>query len=435
MRETIKQFVKNCDTCQGSKAVRHAPYGLLQPNEVPDQPWRSIAMDFITDLPVSDEYDTILVVIDGLTKMSHFISCKKDLDARQFTILFMQHIVRLHGIPRDIITDRGSLFTSRLWKQVTEKLGIERRLSTAFHPQTGGQTKRTNAILEQYLRAYVFYQQDNWNELLALVEFASNNGYQETIRTTPLYANYGRIPEHQLMNHLIPEQETSAEDMENLHRIIREEMTTAQLRQKENYDKHRKPDPNLKSGDMVWFLPRNVRTTRLSKKSDYKKIGLFNIFKKVETNSYKLDLLASMTIHNTFHISLLEPYEDNNFPSQIQTPPPPIEIDGEPEYELEEIIDSRFHRDKLQFRAKWTGYSPEHDKTWYPAENFEIASIVIEQFHSRYPRKPGLGTRDHHQVNLRTSPRQRGENANTAASYRPKRMERRQVPTSERYPH
>ena len=124
MRETIKRYVKNCDTCQRSKAVRHAPYGLLQPNEVPDQPWRSITMDFITDLPESDGYDTILVVIDRLTKMSHFISCKKGLDTRQFTTLFMQNIVRLHGIPRDIITDRGSLFTSGLWKQSTEKLGI-----------------------------------------------------------------------------------------------------------------------------------------------------------------------------------------------------------------------------------------------------------------------------------------------------------------------
>ena len=124
MRETIKRYVKNSETCQQSKAVWHALYGLLQPNEVPDQPWRSIAIDFITDLPESDGYDTILVVIDRLTKMSHFISCKKDLDARQFTTLFMQHIARLHAISRDIITNRGSLFTVGLWKQITEKLGI-----------------------------------------------------------------------------------------------------------------------------------------------------------------------------------------------------------------------------------------------------------------------------------------------------------------------
>ena len=183
--------------CQQSKAVRHAPYGLLQLNEVPDQPWRSIAMDFITDLAESDEYDMMLIVIDRLTKMSHFISCQKDLDARQFTTFFMQDILRLHGIPRELITDRGSLFTLGLWKQITEKLGNERRLSTVFHPQTDGKTERTNAILEQYLLAYVNYRQDNWNELLPLAEFAYNNGYQESMKTTPFYAHYGRNPEHQ----------------------------------------------------------------------------------------------------------------------------------------------------------------------------------------------------------------------------------------------
>ena len=144
------------------------------------------------------------------------------------------------------MTDSGSLFNSGLWKQITERLGIERRLSTAFHQQTDGQTERTNAILEQYLRAYVSYQQDNWNELLPLVEFAYNNGYQETIKTTPFYANYRRNPEHQLMNHLITKKETSVKDIENLHQTLQEEMTTAELRQKENYDKHRKPDPNPK---------------------------------------------------------------------------------------------------------------------------------------------------------------------------------------------
>ena len=147
----IKRYVKNCDTCQRSKVVQHVPYGMLQPNDISDHPWKSIAMDFITDLPISDGYDTVLVVIDRLTKMSHFIPCNKKLDARQFATLFLKEIIRLHGIPRDIITDRGSLFTSDLWKETTEKLGIERRLSTAFHLQMDGQTERTNGILEQYL--------------------------------------------------------------------------------------------------------------------------------------------------------------------------------------------------------------------------------------------------------------------------------------------
>ena len=228
---------------------------------------------------------------------------------------------------------------------------------------------------------------------------------------------------------------TTAENMENVHQTLREEMKTAQLRKKENYDQHRKPDPNLESGDMVWFIPRNVKTMRPSKKLDYKKMGPFKIIKKVGTSSYKLGLPASMRIHNTFHISLLEPYKDHKFPSQIQNHPPPIEIEGEPEYVLEEIIDSRLYRNKLQYRAKWTGYSPEHDKTWYPAENFHNTSLATEQFHSRYPRKPRLGTCDHQQVSVRTSPRQGRENPNPPTSHRPRRMERQQVPSAQCHPH
>jgi len=242
--------------------VRHALYGLLQPNEAPDRPWKSIAMDFITDLPKSDGYDTILVVIDRLTKMSHFSPCSKDLDVRQFAKLFMKGIVRLHGLPHDIITDRGTLFTSDLWKETTGKLGIERGLSTAFHPQTDGQTERINGILEQYLRADINYQQADWCGYLPLAEFAYNNGYQETIKNTPCFANYGIHPEYGMIGHLIRGKQTKPEEMTQLHESLRNEMVAAQLRQREYYDLHRKPDPNLQSGDMVWLLPRNIKTTR-----------------------------------------------------------------------------------------------------------------------------------------------------------------------------
>jgi len=117
-------------------------------------------------------------------------------------------------------------------------------------------------------------------------------------------------------------------------------MVAAKLRQKEYYHLHRKPDPNLQSGDMVWLLPRNIKTTRPSKKLDDKKIGPFKYLAKIATSAYKLAVPPAMAIHNTFHISLLEPYQDNRFPSKIKEPPPPILIEGEDEYELNEIIDS-----------------------------------------------------------------------------------------------
>jgi len=195
MRDTINQYVKNCDICQRTKVVRHAPYGLMKPDEAPDRPWKSISMDLITDLPKSGGNDAIFIVIDRLTKMAHFLPSNKEMNARQFSELFMREIFSLHGLLVNIITDRGSIFTSDLWKETTKQLGIERRMSTAFHPPMDGQTEQTNSTLEQYLRAYVNYQQDNWKELLPIAEFAYNNGYQARIKHTHCFANYGVNPE------------------------------------------------------------------------------------------------------------------------------------------------------------------------------------------------------------------------------------------------
>ena len=155
------------------------------------------------------------------------------MNARQFTKCFIKEIFRLHRLPKDIITDRETLFTSDLWKETTKLLGIERRLSTAFHPQTDGQTELTNATLEQYLRAYSNYQQDNWCELLPTAEFAYNNGYQETIKHTPFFANYGINPECEAIGHLMQGNITPLEEMSQLHDVLRAEMTEAQIRQKE----------------------------------------------------------------------------------------------------------------------------------------------------------------------------------------------------------
>jgi len=208
-----------------------------------------------------------------------------------------------------------------------------------------------------------------------------------------------------MIAHLIHGNQTKPQEMTQLHELLRNKMVAAQLRQKEYYDLHRNPNPNLKSGDMLWLLPRNIQTTRLLKKVDYKKSGPFKILAKIGTSPYKLPLPPSMAIHNTFYISLLEPYQDNRFPSQIKEPSPPIQIEGEDQYELDEIIDSRFHYNKLQSRAKWEGYSPEHDRVWYPAENFNHAEHTVQRFHRRYPGKPRVDIRYDQQIVLRTSPR------------------------------
>jgi len=223
-----------------------------------------------------------------------------------------------------------------------------------------------------------------------MAEFAYNNGYQESIKDTTFFANCGVNPEYQTIGHLMQGKIRPPEDMSQLNDILQAEITEAQLRHKEYYDAGRKPDLNLQSGDMVWLLPTNIRTTRPCKKLDYKKIGRFKILARLGESAYKLDLPPSMRIHNTFHISLLELYRENKFSSQRTQPPPPIIVEGEPEYELEQIIDSRLHYGKLQYRAKWTGYPPEHDKVWYRYADFENVGIAKQQFHQKYPRKPSL---------------------------------------------
>jgi len=205
----------------------------------------------------------------------------------------------------------------------------------------------------------------------------------------PSLQNTESTREYQTIGHLMQGKTTRPEDMSQLHETLQAEMTEVQLRYKEYYDAGRKPDPNLQSGDMVWLLPRNI-PTRACKKQDNKKIGPFKILAKIGESAYKLDLLPSMRIHNTCHISLLELYHDNRFSSQRAPPPHQIIIEGEPEYKREQMIDSRLHYGKLPYQAKWTGYPPEQDKVWYPYEDFENAGIAKQHFHREYPRKPSL---------------------------------------------
>ena len=204
---------------------------------------------------------------------------------------------------------------------------------------------------------------------------------------------------------MIPEKSIQPKGMSQLHEVLKAEITEAQMSYKEYADRHRKPDPNWKQGDKVWLIPRNIRTTRPAKKLDYKKLGPFRILAKIGTKAYKLDLPDSMKIHPTFHVSLLETYQDNPLPSQVKPPAPPIEIDGNEEYELEEILDSRHRYKKLQYRAKWKGYTAEHDQEWYPAHNFNNAELAVQQFHERYPQKPGPQGQATQGRNGRTRPR------------------------------
>jgi len=194
IRKDVDRYVANCHPCQRSRTGRHAPFGTLRPLPIPVRPWEDISMDFITGLPWSDGFNAVWVVVDRLSKMRHFIPCRDTCTAVELADLFVNHVFRLHGIPKTAISDRGPQFVAAFWTALCKRLKIDKRLSTAYHPETDGQTERLNAVLEQYLRCYVEYLQDDWNSFLSLAEFATNNHASETTGLSPFFANYGMDP-------------------------------------------------------------------------------------------------------------------------------------------------------------------------------------------------------------------------------------------------
>lgn len=198
MRHAVEEYVRKCTICRRNKHDRHAPYGLLQPLQVPTRPWQSVAMDFIVKLtadPVTKEsYDGIMVVTDRFSKYGRLIPYRETWTATDLAHVFIKNVVANHRLPEQLISDRDKLFTSTFWTALMQHLGVKHKMSTVYHPQTDGQTERLNQTLEQYLRLYVNARQDNWVQLLPLAQIAYNHSPTTTTDTSPFYASFGFEP-------------------------------------------------------------------------------------------------------------------------------------------------------------------------------------------------------------------------------------------------
>jgi hypothetical protein len=388
MRNWITNYVKSCD-CARFKSSRHKPFGLLQPLPIPKRPWSSISTDFIVELPPSKGYTAIAVWVCRLTKMAHFVPCSTSVTAEHTARIFIQQIYRLHGLPEDIVSDRGTQFVSRFWTKTCDSLNIKRNLSTLFHPQSDGQTERVNQVLEQYLRCYASWHQDNWSDLLPLAEFAYNNSVHRSTGVSPFFATYGFHP--RLDDFSTASNFASMDSWTQLlaegHNTIQDQLKKAQDAYKHFADQHRS-EHAFKIGNMVWLSTSNIRTKRPSRKLDFRRLGPFKILDQVGYVSFRLGLPPSMKIHNVFHASLLEPVVPNPFPDRVAPPPPVIKIDGQEEYEVEEILDSRLFRRHGQYLVKWKGY-PLSEATWEPYENVANAQDLVDIFHASNPQKAG----------------------------------------------
>ncbi|KAL0555972.1 hypothetical protein IC582_004475 [Cucumis melo] len=332
MKREVAEFVSRCLVCQQVKAPRQKPAGLLQPLSIPEWKWENVSMDFITGLPRTLRGFTVIwVVVDRLTKSAHFVPGKSTYTASKWAQLYMSEIVRLHGVPVSIVSDRDARFTSKFWKGLQTAMGTRLDFSTAFHPQTDGQTERLNQVLEDMLRACALEFPGSWDSHLHLMEFAYNNSYQATIGMAPFEALYGRccrspvcwgeVGEQRLMG---PELVQSTNEA---IQKIRSRMHTAQSRQKSYADVRRK-DLEFEIGDKVFLkvapMKGVLRFERRGKLSP-RFVGPFEILERIGPVAYRLALPPSLsTVHDVFHVSMLRKYVPD--PSHV-VDYEPLEID------------------------------------------------------------------------------------------------------------
>jgi hypothetical protein len=313
MKKEIAQYVARCDTCQRTKAEHQKPAGLLQPLPVPKWKWEEIDMDFIIGLPRTQKgNDSILVIIDRLTKVAHFIPVKTTFRGATLAQIYLKEIVKLHGIPQRIVSDMGTQFTSKFWMSLQQAMGTKLDLSTAYHPQSDGQIERVNKVLEDLLRACVLTFDRNWESSLPFAKFSYNNSYQASIKMSPFEALYGRRCQNLLMWSNVRENNLEGpafiKEAEEKVALICKRLLEAQSRQK-SYADNRRRELSFEEGDFVYLKVspmRGFKRFQVKGKLALRFIGPYPIIGRIGPAAYRLQLPESMSdIHNVFQVSQL----------------------------------------------------------------------------------------------------------------------------------
>ena len=412
MNADIETYVRACELCVRSKASRSSSQGFLKPLPIPFRAWSDISVEYITPLPECQRHGRrfkhVLVVVCRLTKMRHFVPMET-LSAGELVDAFVNRIYSLHGAPDNIVSDRGSQFVSDFWKQLSARLSVTLKPSSSFHPESDGQTEHLNAVLEQYLRQFMSFHQDDWADWLPLAEFASNNAKSETTGMSPFFANYGFNPllGTEASQPCPPNMSEKRKKefyranvvAERLQRIIDKLTAMAKLaneKMEETANRRRSEAPRYVVGDRVFVDTRNMKTNRPMKKGDDKWAGPYKIT-AVYPRACALQLPAEMKIFPVFHTSLLRPAavggllgqnELNEAESQ-KTRGRILERDDETQevvekWEFESLLDCH-NEDELHYLVKWKHHAP----TWQPAKDLKGQEAVLRDFHASNPEKPG----------------------------------------------
>ncbi|SLM38818.1 reverse transcriptase domain protein [Lasallia pustulata] len=322
--------------------------------------------------------------------------------------LFIQHVYKLYGLPDCIVSDRGNLFVAEFWKAVCTRLCVDLSLLLSYHLETNGQTEISNAFAAQYLQMYVDFTQKDWEDWLALAEFAANNVYNKATKMSPFFANSAQHPRMSFGPPRPPPLHASAmirkanelgnnfvNQMEEILGILKENIINANARYEEQTNQNRTPAPAYRVGDLVFLSTRNIDSPRPAKKLDNKYLGPLKIKSPLGTHAYRLELPDELqSFDNSFHTSLLQPAPENVFPGQnlVQDTGTTIMVDdyGEKLWAIDKLLNCRRHKGVYQYQVKWRS---TEEVTWEPLKNVVFASKAIREFEEEFLAKRDLQRR------------------------------------------
>lgn len=316
MMKSVKKYVGTCDSCQRSKPTNVATQGLFRPLPIPPGRWTDVTLDFVGSLPKSENgYDTVMVVVDRLSKRVHFIPTTKELDAEGAAELFLNNVFKLHGVPRRLVSDKDVRFTAKFWRTIHGRLGTSILFSTTNHPQTDGQSERTIRTLIQYLRNYCSRDMLNWDKFLFAAEFSYNSTYQESIHAVPFSVDLGYIPDGPSFispSRIIRYSNKADELVDELRTILQvtqDQLVANQHRHEQQVNRHRTA-VDYKVGDWV-LIHKDALVYQSS--TTYNKIhpaylGPYKLVKKLNTNAFEVDIPTHIKKHRTINVQWYKKY-------------------------------------------------------------------------------------------------------------------------------
>ena len=302
----------------------------------------------------------------------------------------LNHVFKIHGFPRDIVSDRGPQFASRFWREFCKLIGAKVSLTSGYHPEANGQTERLNQQLETGLRCLVSQNPATWSKHLVWVEYAHNTLPTSATGFTPFKCVFGYEPPLFADN----EPEVSVPSAHALFRRCRRIWAAARQvlirqgdRMKRAADHRRRPAPNYQPGQRVWLSAKNLNLKVPSKKLAPRFVGPFPISQIISPAAVRLRLPRSLRVHPTFHVSQVKPVKDSPLVPAVKPPPPPEMVEGGPVYKVKQLLAVRSRGRGKQFLVDWEGYGPE-ERQWVPSRHI-VDQTLIEDFYRDHPEQPG----------------------------------------------